>query len=70
MTLPIDKQYEIIFLSQHPMELQLDENSLEKAVKCVKNTVQYWFSSDRVLTSGIQEFCKNTINAIHFHTQN
>ena len=44
MTLPIDAQYGIIFLSQHPMELQLDEKTLEKAVKCAKNTVQYWFN--------------------------
>ena len=44
MTLPIDKQYEIVLLFQHPMELQLGEKAFAKAVKCAKNTVQYWFN--------------------------
>ena len=44
MTLTIDKQYEIIFLSQHPMGPQLDEKTVSKAVKCAKNTVQYWLN--------------------------
>ena len=43
-TLPIDKRYEIVFLSQHPMESQLDEKAVTKAVKCAKNTVQYWLN--------------------------
>ena len=44
MTLPIDKRYKIVFLSQHPMEPQLDEKTVAKAVRCAKNTVQYWFN--------------------------
>ena len=42
MTLPIDKRYEIVFLSQHPMGPQLDEKTVAEAVKCAKNAVQYW----------------------------
>ena len=44
MILPIDKRYEIVFLSQHPMRPQLGEKSVAKAVKCAENTVQYWFN--------------------------
>ena len=42
--LPIDKRYEIVFLSQHPMGSQLDEKAVVKAVKYVKSTVQYWLN--------------------------
>ena len=42
MTLPIDKRYEIVFSSQHPMGPQLGEKAVAKVVKCAKNTVQYW----------------------------
>ena len=42
MTLPMDKRCEIVFLSQHPIGLQLGEKAVAKAVKCAKNTVQYW----------------------------
>ena len=28
------------------------------------------FSSGKILTSRIEEFCKNMINAVHFHTEN
>ena len=41
MTLPIDKRCEVVFLSQDPMEPQLGEKAVAKAVKCAKNTVQY-----------------------------
>ena len=44
MTLPIDKRYEIVFLSQHPMGPQLGEKAVVKAVKCAKNTVKYWLN--------------------------
>ena len=44
MTLPIGEQYEIVFLSQHPMGPQLGEKAVAKAVKCVKNTLQYWLN--------------------------
>ena len=44
MTLPIDKRYEIVFLSQHPIGPQLDEKAVLKAVKSAKNTVQYWLN--------------------------
>ena len=36
---PVDKRFEIVFLSQHIMESQLDE-----AVKCAKSTVKYWLN--------------------------
>ena len=42
MTLPIDKRYEIVFISQYPMESQLGEKAVVKEVKCAKSTVQYW----------------------------
>ena len=44
MTLPIDKRYEIVFLAQHAMGSQLGEKIVTKAVKCTKNTVQYWLN--------------------------
>ena len=44
MTFPIDKRFEIVFLSQHPMGPQLSEKAVAKAMKCAKNTVQYWFN--------------------------
>ena len=44
MTLAIDKWYEIVFLSQHPMRPQGGENAVAKAVKCPKNTVPYWLN--------------------------
>ena len=44
MTFPIDKRYEIIFLSQHSMGPQLNEKTVAKAVKCAKNIVQYWLN--------------------------
>ena len=44
MTLPIDKRFEIVFLSQHPMGPQLNEKTAAKAMKCAKNTVQYWLN--------------------------
>ena len=44
MTHPIDKRYEIVFLFQHPIEPQLDEQAVSKAVKYAKNTVQYWLN--------------------------
>ena len=44
MTLPIDKRYEIVFLSQHLMGPQLGEKAVAQAVKCAKNTVQYWLN--------------------------
>ena len=42
MTLPIDKRYEIVFLSQHPMKPQLGEKAVAKAMKCATDAVQYW----------------------------
>ena len=44
MTLSIDKRCAIVFLSQHPMEPQLGEKAVAKAVKCAKNTVKYWLN--------------------------
>ena len=48
MTFPIDKRYEIVFLSQHPMGPQLNEKTVAKALKCAKNTVQYWLNRWKV----------------------
>ena len=44
MTLPIGERYEIVFLSQHLIGPKLDEKAVTKAVKCAKNTVQYWLN--------------------------
>ena len=44
MTLSVDKRYEIIFLSHHPMEPQLGVKAVAKAIKCAKSTVQYWLN--------------------------
>ena len=44
MIFPIDKRYEIVFLSQHPMGPQLSGKTAAKAVKCAKNTVQRWLN--------------------------
>ena len=42
MTLPIDKWYEFVFLSQHLIGPQLGEKAVAKVVKSANNTVQYW----------------------------
>ena len=44
MTLSVDKRYEIIFLSHHPMGPQLGVKVVAKAIKCAKSTVQYWLN--------------------------
>ena len=44
MTLSVDKRYEIIFLSYHPMGAQLGVKAIAKAIKCAKSTVQYWLN--------------------------
>ena len=41
MTLSVDKRYEIIVLSHHPMGPQLGVKVVAKAIKCAKSTVQY-----------------------------
>ena len=43
-TLPIDKRYEIVFLSQHPIGPQLGEKAVPKVLKSAKSTAQYWFN--------------------------
>ena len=40
MTLSLDKRYEIIFLSHHPMGAQPAVKVVAKAI----NTVQYWLN--------------------------
>ena len=44
MTLSVDKRYEIILLSHHPMGPQLGVKAVAKAIKCAKSTVQYWLN--------------------------
>ena len=44
MTLPRHQRYEIIFLSQHPLDPKLGDKSLQKAVKCSMSIVQYWLN--------------------------
>ena len=44
MTLSVDKRYEIIFLSHHPMGAQLGVKAVAKAIKCAKSIVQYWLN--------------------------
>ena len=44
MTLSVDRRYEIIFLTHHPMGPQLGVKAVAKAVKCAKSTVQYWLN--------------------------
>ena len=44
MILSVYKRYETIFLSQRPMRPKLDEKAIAKAVKCAKNTIQYWLN--------------------------
>ena len=44
MTLSVDKRYEIIFLSHHPMGPQFGMKAVAKAIKCAKSTVQYWLN--------------------------
>ena len=38
MTLSVDKRYEIIFLSHHPIGAQLGVKAVAKAIKCAKST--------------------------------
>ena len=44
MTLSVDKRYDIIFLSHHPMGAQRGMKTVAKAIKCAKSTVQCWLS--------------------------
>ena len=44
MTLPIDKRYEIVLLSQHLMGPQLGEKAFAKVVKYAMSIVQYWLN--------------------------
>ena len=44
MTLSVDKRYEIIFLSHHPMRPQLGVKAVANAINCAKSTVQYWLN--------------------------
>ena len=44
MTLSVDKRYEVIFLSYHPMGPQLGVKAVAKAIKCAKSTVRYWLN--------------------------
>ena len=44
MILSVDKRYEIIFLSHHPMGPQLGVKAVAKAIKSAKSTVQYWLN--------------------------
>lgn len=44
MTLSLDKRYEIVFLSQHPMGPRLGAKAVANVVKCAKSTVQYWLN--------------------------
>ena len=38
MTFSVDKRYEILFLSHHPMGSQLGVKVLAEAIKCAKST--------------------------------
>ena len=42
MFLPVHRQYEIIFLSQHSMGSKPSHAAVAKAVKCDMTTVRYW----------------------------
>ena len=42
MVLPMHRQYEIIFLSQHSMSPKLSHEAVAKAVKCDVTMVKYW----------------------------
>ena len=44
MLLSIDKRYEIVFLSYHPMGPKLGIKAVAKAINCAKSTVQYWLN--------------------------
>ena len=44
MLLSLDKRYEIVFLSYHPMGPKLGIKAVAKAINCAKSTVQYWLN--------------------------
>ena len=44
MSLSLDKRYEIVFLSYHPMGSKLGVKAVAKAINCAKSTVQYWLN--------------------------
>ena len=44
MTLSLRKRYEIVFLSNHPLDPQLDHTDVAKAVHCSTSTVEYWLN--------------------------
>ena len=44
MSLSLDKRYEIVFLSYHPMGAKLGVKAVAKAINCEKSTVQYWLN--------------------------
>ena len=44
MSFSLDKRYEIVFLSYHPMIPKLGVKAVAKAINCAKSTVQYWLN--------------------------
>ncbi|CAM4744983.1 unnamed protein product [Rotaria magnacalcarata] len=42
MAILVDKRYEIVFLSNHPLSPQLNHTDVAKAVHCSPSTVKYW----------------------------
>ena len=42
MSIPINKRYEIVFLSIHELGPKMSNNSISKIIGCSKKTVRYW----------------------------
>ena len=42
MSIPINKRYEIVFLSEHELGPKLGIGSIAKIIQCSKSTVKYW----------------------------
>jgi len=42
MSIPINKRYEIVFLSIHELGPKMSNNSISKIIECSTKTVRYW----------------------------
>ena len=48
MSIPINKPYEMVFLSQHELGPKLRIGSISKIIQCSKSTVKYWLNKYEV----------------------
>ena len=48
MSIPINKRYEIVFLSIHKLGPKMSNNSIAKTIGCTTKTVRYWLKRYKI----------------------